>query len=386
LGSQEEVVYDEKLRFNRVTTVTLPNGCTLSNSKRDLNEVLECHSFVKVEKPCFNAYRSTNQNVTGTFKLNSFLMTFLTRQSPDSHSPTVQKDLRVRTSSPILQVSTESEYSDPEWQSDSEQSSEPDAPLCPEYRTLILSNVMSQEMFFDSSPARRRLKHSHRSKIVSWLLRVSSEMRFQDETVFVAVALFDRVTAAEALVNGKFQLFAATCLWIASKMEEKLTASVSDFVYLCGRVHSGLEFVQCEDQILQLLHFDVALTVPVFYVEALLPPQSEADDVAFFFCQAILYCQSYSAANPSAVGLAAIFLAVLLTEVAPVKVERAADAVQITECTQQMIDALEEIGEDVDNPLHHQLPTRIGESPRETAQELRPHLTEANVARVFHLQ
>jgi hypothetical protein len=76
----------------------------------------------------------------------------------------------------------------------------------------------------------------------------------------------------------------------------------------------------------------------------------------------------------------------LLTEAARVKVEPATDSVQIAECAQQMIDALEKIGEDVGNSLHRQIPTRVGESPRETAHELRPHLKEANVARVFHLQ
>jgi hypothetical protein len=285
-----------------------------------------------------------------------------------------------------LQAAAESEYSDPEWRSDSESSFESDPPIYPEYRDLILSNVMSQEFSFDSGPNGRRLKHSHRSKIISWLLRVNSEMRFQDETVFLAVALFDRVTAADPPVKRRLQLFAATCMWIASKMEERLSPSVSDFVYLCGRAHSRLEFIQCEDQILKQLHFDVALTVPIFYVEAFLTPQSEADDVAFFFCQAMLYCRDYAAANPSAVGLAAVLLAVLLTEVAPAKVEQTTDAIQIAACAKQMIDAMEEISEDPESPLHQQLPTRDGKSPRETADELRQQLTAADVARALNPQ
>jgi hypothetical protein len=155
-----------------------------------------------------------------------------------SHSQLLQIEKKVQFSiqSPVKQVPIASEYSDPEWESDAEPvCAELDESICPDYRSLIFSNALSEELRVPSAPSCFDRGNSvHRSRVISWIIRATSEMQFLDETLFLAVALFDRVVAVDSIPTNSLQLYVSTCLLIASKMEEKLTPVVSDFVFLCG--------------------------------------------------------------------------------------------------------------------------------------------------------
>jgi hypothetical protein len=231
-----------------------------------------------------------------------------------------------------------------------------DHPLfCPEYQHLILFNAERGENHFKAVSGRiRPLKSSHRAKLISWLIRVSDKMLFQDETLLLSAALFDRVTALKRIPRHELQLYASTSLWIASKVEEKETPLLSDFVYLCARTYTSAEFLECELQILSLLHFVVASTTSIIYVQAAFEHGGVTAELARFFCLVMMFRPSYGAMTGSMMGTTAIVLACLICGEQVRVMEESVDA--IVGCAQQVILALQDVGDKPENPIRHALP------------------------------
>jgi hypothetical protein len=75
-----------------------------------------------------------------------------------------------------------------------------------------------------------------RATILDWLVDVHANFRLRDDTLFMAVNLFDRFLAKRRLHRNHLQLAGVACLLIASKIEEVHPPLVSDFVYMTRNV------------------------------------------------------------------------------------------------------------------------------------------------------
>jgi hypothetical protein len=179
-------------------------------------------------------------------------------------------------------------------------------------------------------------------------------MQFHDETILLGTCLFDRVAALRRINRSELQLTASTCLWIASKIEEKQTPTVSDFVYLCGGAYSGPDFVECEAQILSLLRFAVASTTPIVYVQALIEPHGRIAELARFLCFTLVFRPSFAALSPALMGTTAAVLACLVCGERRRISRHAPDT--IAEYAREVLLALDEIAENSENPMHGMLP------------------------------
>jgi hypothetical protein len=254
----------------------------------------------------------------------------------------------------------ESEYSDPEILSDDDSAAlVANAPLYAEYQEVIASHLQRAEHYFLAVPSVRPVKPSHRSKLIAWMLRVNDEMQFNDETILLGTCLFDRVAALRRINRGELQLTGSTCLWIASKIEEKLTPAVSDFVYLCSGTYNRSDFVECEAQILALLRFAVASTTPIVYVQGAVEPDGPIAELARFFCFALMFRPTFGSLSPALMGVTAAVLACLLRGESRRITKQAPDA--IVACTRELLFALNEIAEHAENPMHRLLPMWIAE-------------------------
>jgi hypothetical protein len=270
---------------------------------------------------------------------------------PAFNVPFANKSLHVPApqSSPLP---VPSEYSDPDNATDDDPFSEI---FCPEYQSLIFFNAERGENRFKTAPVRvRPVKHSHRSKVIAWLYRISDEMLFLDETLLLGASLFDRVTALKRIDRRVLQLHACTCLWIASKIEEKLTPTLSDFMYLCGGIYTTSDFIDCENLILNLLHFAVASTTAIVYVQGAVECVGPVPELARFFCLVLMVRSGYGGMNASVMGTTAVVLASLICGGQARLVKQPVDA--ILGCTQQVILALQEIGATPENPMRRALP------------------------------
>jgi hypothetical protein len=285
-------------------------------------------------------------------------------------------------------VAVDSEYSDPEIDSDDySESLHPSSGFCLEYRDLISTNTVQGEgRFIARDIGVRKMKHSHRRKVIGWMVRISEEMQFRDETVLLGAILFDRVAALDHLDRSELQLYASTCLWIASKMEETLTPAVSDFVYLCGSTYAGAEFVACETHILTLLGFFIASTTPIISAQAALEANGEREgrlaDVARFLCMAMLFCPEYGAISPTVVGMTAVVLAALIVGSHTCLRGLTVGPATVMACWREVELTLMEIDDDLDNPFCDAFPSSTGRTLAQAREEWEMVVTESAVRKM----
>lgn len=222
-----------------------------------------------------------------------------------------------------------------------------------QYASRLFANTIDTESIYLASHVRprdrdfRKIKPKNRSILVDWMFRAADEMRCLEETIFLAVALFDRVAALQTIKSCHIQLFGSTCLWMACKLEETLTPTISDFVYLCANAYTEAEFIDCERVILRLLKFSVQSTTPVFYTKALIEKR-RADNATLsswvqFFCSSALMSPSYGHMRPSVVAVASLFLAHAVVGETGTISEYAVDIAEVVDCAEKITSAVAEI-------------------------------------------
>ncbi|XP_050696727.1 cyclin-O-like [Eriocheir sinensis] len=99
-----------------------------------------------------------------------------------------------------------------------------------------------------------------RCTLVHWLIKVSQQLQFGAETVFVAVGLSDRFLATTPLAQDCLQLLSLCALFVAAKMEESVLPRVSELASICGGTYKHHHFRRMEVLLLSKLEF--ALYVP----------------------------------------------------------------------------------------------------------------------------
>ena len=227
-----------------------------------------------------------------------------------------------------------------------------------DYRRLLFQNSISTNSVYLTTSENTWLAKSYRTMVLRWVFQVCDAMGFFDETVFCAVSMFDRVTEQYNVEKCHLQLFGATCLWIAAKIEESVTPALSDFIYLCSDVYRDREFHECEAVVLRTLHFSVAVSSPVFFLKGVLMRQDDRGlaCAAMFFARAATFSVWYSAMQPHVVAYSALFLGSLVVE-AGCTLEADDPRAQPDEmlvCVKRILEAAADIRGDVDNNLYEE--------------------------------
>jgi hypothetical protein len=206
-------------------------------------------------------------------------------------------------------------------------------------------------------------------------------MRLLDETVLLSVSLFDRISALCTVPPSELQLTAATCLWIASKMEEQFTPMVADFIYLCSSVYTASDFITCETVILNLLHFSIASTTSIVYAQSCLRDHPDLLPIARFFCFSMLF--SNRPCHSSLIGITSVFLASLIRKTEPIQIEYEISVNEVLNCSRQMLALVLEISHIPGHPLYEDFPYCIRRSIQKQRHGLTSQITIANVRRIF---
>ena len=137
-----------------------------------------------------------------------------------------------------------------------------------EYLEQTIANIKKQIGMKQVLDFSNRAKNSVECAVVDWCIRVYLKMALNKETLFLAVNIFNKISKIRKIRKGHIQLFAATALWIASKIEETNTPSITDFYLVCGKIYKLEEFEACERCYLRNLGFDVANPTIDFYIQA----------------------------------------------------------------------------------------------------------------------
>lgn len=105
-----------------------------------------------------------------------------------------------------------------------------------------------------------------RSVLVDWLVEINMKLKLLPETLFLAVYLTDRFLSIRTVSVTKLQLVGITATLIASKYEEILSPSISNFVYLSDNTFDDQEILKAEVYMLNSLQFNLSYPNPYMFL------------------------------------------------------------------------------------------------------------------------
>lgn len=184
-----------------------------------------------------------------------------------------------------------------------------------EFKPKIITNLLNTEKDFMLSEIDLSIKPKYKFALIDWIIRIHQEFGFSDDTLISAVDLFGRICKLRKIKRCHYQLFAATSLWIASKLEETQTPSLSDFIYLCDDSYQDNEFIECERAFCSSLSFNMYGPTSRSFILIFTSDKEYAKitQVAEFFLKVAILSSDYSETAPSVVAIACTYLAILAT-------------------------------------------------------------------------
>ncbi|KAG0146271.1 hypothetical protein CROQUDRAFT_44630 [Cronartium quercuum f. sp. fusiforme G11] len=126
-----------------------------------------------------------------------------------------------------------------------------------ELETLPDPNYMSRQ---------NELTWKMRGVLVDWIVEVHCKFRLLPETLFLAINLMDRFLTKRTVALIKFQLVGVTALFLASKYEEVICPSVSNFLYMTDGGYDNEEILKAETYMLEMLNWDLRYPNPLNFL------------------------------------------------------------------------------------------------------------------------
>ena len=180
-----------------------------------------------------------------------------------------------------------------------------------EYKKEYMKNMFESVSDYTVEDSGIFCKTQYRNTLLDWLIRIHEEFGFEDETLYLSISIFDRICRSRPIKRCHYQLFAATSMWIASKLEETTTPALSDFIYLCDNAYKEREFCDCERVICGDLGYSLVSPTPRDFI---LPISAKGKykniaDTAEFFLKVATYSDIYQFTEPQVIAVAVIYIA-----------------------------------------------------------------------------
>lgn len=144
---------------------------------------------------------------------------------------------------------------------------EDDPQMVAEYCVPVMQHLRETENEFRACPNymgnQVDINEKMRGILIDWVCEVHLRFRLLPETLFLSVSLIDRFLNKVQVLRSKLQLVAVAAMFIASKYEELITPTLSDFAFIADNAYSKTEILSMERQILVTLEFNI--TVPSAY-------------------------------------------------------------------------------------------------------------------------
>lgn len=107
-----------------------------------------------------------------------------------------------------------------------------------------------------------------RTVLVDWLVEVHQQFSLLQETLFLAVAIFDRYMQerADKVPRKKLQLAGVTSMFIAAKYEEMYAPEIGDFVYITDSAYTESQIREMEIDMISVLKFNLGRPLPLHFL------------------------------------------------------------------------------------------------------------------------
>jgi hypothetical protein len=133
------------------------------------------------------------------------------------------------------------------------------------YVNEVMSHMRQNEVKYMADPnyletmqKSSGLAKRHRVSIVDWVVEVHRKFKtLRQETLFLAINVMDRFLSNRQVAKDKLQLVGATCLLIASKIEDMWPTLVRDLVYVASKAFTKQDVKKMERTICNAISFQV---------------------------------------------------------------------------------------------------------------------------------
>lgn len=161
---------------------------------------------------------------------------------------------------------------------------------CPEYSKVISKNMKKMENIYEipsNSLSKAKLNtkkkeiNDHissseniidetevklRAITIDWMYKTHLKLKLEPDTFYLAINYFDRFSL-KCSDKSKYQLYAVTSLFIASKFEEIYPPVLLDFVESTSNSVSKRDILKAEVSMLNLLDFELSMPTPYFFLQ-----------------------------------------------------------------------------------------------------------------------
>lgn len=128
-------------------------------------------------------------------------------------------------------------------------------------KELIISNYISTSYQPD-------LNVNMRCILLNWLMNVHRKFQLSDNTLFLAIYIFDSYLSKKKITRDKLQLFGCSAMLIAAKYHEIYAPEGNDFSYISDRAFNTDNLFEAELKILIKLKFKFAdIMTPLHFIE-----------------------------------------------------------------------------------------------------------------------
>ncbi len=121
----------------------------------------------------------------------------------------------------------------------------------------LVKQESSQSCCYQLVECESGVQEDHRSLLVDWLVEVVDVFDISLRTLFLGVAYMDWYLRTSRSHRKQFQLIGATCLHIASKVEDVSYIGVDDLALCLGRIYEPKDILKMEETVLNNLQFQM---------------------------------------------------------------------------------------------------------------------------------
>lgn len=156
------------------------------------------------------------------------------------------------------------------------------------------------------------LKWKMRQILVDWLIEVHGKFRLLPETLYLAINILDRFLSLRVVSLVKLQLVGVTAMFIASKYEEIIHPSISNFTYMSDGGYSDEEVLKAERYVLSVISFDLQYPNPMNFLRRCSKAENydiQTRTLAKYLMEVSLMDHRFLEYVPSILAAAALYLA-----------------------------------------------------------------------------
>uniref|UniRef100_UPI00359011E9 G2/mitotic-specific cyclin-B3-like n=1 Tax=Myxine glutinosa TaxID=7769 RepID=UPI00359011E9 len=198
-----------------------------------------------------------------------------------------------------------------------------DPNLVSTYAVDIFRYLKEREEICTVSPYIHRqeeINASMRAILVDWMVEVQENFDLNHETLYLAVGLLDRYLQRVSHSRSKLQLYGCAAMLIASKFDERVAPSVTDFIFISNDAFDSEELLSAECSILFALSFDINLPCPYRFLRRF-AKCGRCDfrtlTLARFVCELSLTDSSFVGEKPSCLAAGCLLLSRLMLHLKP---------------------------------------------------------------------